>query len=352
MRIFLSWSGTKSHEVALILKEWIPLVIQSVDTYVSSEDIDKGTRWSLDIAKELETCSYGIICVTKENINSPWVNFEAGALSKFVSESFVSPFLLDIKKSEVSGPLLQFQATSNEKDDVKKLLNGINKACGERGLSENRLDNIFDAMWPLLQSKLELTLKQSKEPKSLVEEEPGALNDRMLEEILNLVRSQQKILNSPEDLIPKEYFSEHISHLFTEVSIMLRSSKEAHSLRTLSQSVNRTLRALENAYEKFPSEKINELNRELLSPDIITQYLEEIKMNQYTVLRHIDRYIDELQFLADKLLKNAEYRLVETPDRWTNEIRQPVSEKAKSVEKIGVNNERVIRRVPINLSKD
>ena len=94
MKVFISWSGETSFEVAKILKEWIPCIIQDVEPYFSSEDIDKGARWSTDIAKELEEASFGILCVTRDNLQSQWLNFEAGALSKAIDKAKVCPLSL------------------------------------------------------------------------------------------------------------------------------------------------------------------------------------------------------------------------------------------------------------------
>ena len=201
MKVFLSWSETRSHRVALVFRDWLPSVIQAIVPYVSSEDIDKGARWSTDIAKELEDSTFGILCVTRENINAPWLTFEAGALSKTMDKSFVSPFLFDIKRSEVDGPILQFQSTIFEKADLKKLVKTLNKACEKDGLAENRLDKAFDVWYPTLESEL----------KKLKDTPPAANDDsvgtevetpeaqEILEEILDLSRINQKLLRNPDD---------------------------------------------------------------------------------------------------------------------------------------------------------
>lgn len=203
MKVFLSWSGEKSHKVALVFREWFPSVIQSLEPYVSSEDIDKGTRWSTDIAKELEDSSFGILCVTKENINAPWLTFEAGALSKTMDKSFVSPFLFDIKRSEVSGPILQFQSTIFSKDDVFKLVKTLNNASGEDRLSESMLEKAFNVWWPTLEMELS-KLKGIKEEPFEEEINDAPLPSEILEEILDLSRSNQKLLRNPDSDISKQ----------------------------------------------------------------------------------------------------------------------------------------------------
>ena len=103
MKVFISWSGARSKKVALIFRDWLPTVIQAIEPFVSSEDIEKGARWNTDIAQELKESSFGLICVTKENLSAPWLNFEAGALSKTIDNTYVAPLLFDVKPSDLKG---------------------------------------------------------------------------------------------------------------------------------------------------------------------------------------------------------------------------------------------------------
>jgi len=91
MRVFISWSGEHSGEVAKALQQWLPRVLQAVRPWLSSASIDPGARWSDEVAGALEELNFGILCLTPENLTSAWLLFEAGALSKTVSESRVVP---------------------------------------------------------------------------------------------------------------------------------------------------------------------------------------------------------------------------------------------------------------------
>jgi hypothetical protein len=219
MKVFLSWSGTTSHRVACSLRDWIPCVIQAVKPYVSSEDIDKGARWSTDIAQELEEAAFGILCITKDNLEAPWLNFEAGALSKTIDKSYVSPFLFHIKRSEVQGPLLQFQSTIYDRDDVFKLLVSMNsKLEMQERLDEPQLQKSFSVWWPQLQGELD-NIDESKKPSDKDEnKENTSHQSEILEELLELVRNQQRLLRSPEDLLPPTYLSSIVRRVSPELS--------------------------------------------------------------------------------------------------------------------------------------
>lgn len=210
MNVFISWSGDTSHRVAKVLRDWIPSVIQAVEPYVSSEDIDKGTRWSSDIATELDKSSYGIICLTKQNIHAPWINFEAGALGKSVDKSKVSPFLFRMNPSDVNGPLLQYQSTRHEKDDIYKLMLSINSSCGEQSLDNERLSKIFEVWWPNLEQNLKDIPQEAVEP-TTTKQGSGKSADlekfsKIFEELLDLSRTNHQLLRSPETILPKDYF--------------------------------------------------------------------------------------------------------------------------------------------------
>src|SRR5258708_7792508 len=97
MKVFISWSGGLSKRIAELLKNWLPEVLQNVEPWVSSEDIEKGTVWFGELSKRLDEISVGIICVTQENMNAPWILFEAGALSKGREQARVCPLVIDLE---------------------------------------------------------------------------------------------------------------------------------------------------------------------------------------------------------------------------------------------------------------
>lgn len=189
MKVFLSWSGPVSKQVALAMRDWLPNVIQAIEPWLSTEDIGKGSRWSSEIAQQLKTTKAGIICVTPDNQNAPWLNFEAGALSKTVDKEMVCPYLFKLKPENLTGPLTQFQAAESSKEDTKKLIHTLNKGT-DRPLPEGKLSESFDKWWEEFNSKLS----------SIVETVPGDGATRsesdMIVELLALGRDQSRSIQS------------------------------------------------------------------------------------------------------------------------------------------------------------
>lgn len=209
MKIFISWSGDLSKKLAICLKDWLPNVIQCIDPYVSSEDIDKGARWHMDISSQLDSIAFGIICLTKQNISAPWVNFEAGALGKSVEGSRVCPLLFDLMPSDIQGPIAGFQTTkADDYDDFLKLMFSINSAC-PLPMKDDRLEEIFRVWWPMLNSKLEAILKENKEKEPSTNKGGSKVVDMktmmILEEILEMNRSNYQMLRDPTNILPENY---------------------------------------------------------------------------------------------------------------------------------------------------
>jgi hypothetical protein len=134
------------------------MVLQGVEPYMSSESIEKGARWSTHIGKELEEARFGLVILTKENLSSRWLHFEAGAVAKSVDESRLAPLLFGLRPADVLQPLSQFQITTFAKDDMLKLLRSANVASESALMPETRLAALFEKLWPDLKEKIEIIL--------------------------------------------------------------------------------------------------------------------------------------------------------------------------------------------------
>lgn len=124
--------------------------------------------------------------LTPENVDSAWILFEAGALSKTINQTFVCPYLIDLEPTDVKGPLAQFQAAKSDKEDTQRLPKTINRAQEGNALAENLIEAAFEKWWPDLEQKLQ-SLPNSM-PRSAFERS----EKDMLKELLTIARQFQQ----------------------------------------------------------------------------------------------------------------------------------------------------------------
>lgn len=143
MRVFLSWSGNVSREIAATLADWLPLLMFDLDPFISDE-IDKDARWNDTIHQRLTESSYGIAIVTSANRSAPWLTYESGAIA---TSSRLSVLLVDTDPTELrTSPLGAFQATRIEKSDIWKLIRRLN-SLRPTPAPEERLHALYEALW-------------------------------------------------------------------------------------------------------------------------------------------------------------------------------------------------------------
>jgi len=184
MKIFISWSGPRSQAVAELLKDWIKILLQATEPWISSKDIDRGSIWFSEIHGQLGESAVGIVCLTPENKDKPWILFESGAIAKGIQTSRVCTILLDLEPSAIDPPLAQFNHTRADREDMLKLVKDINKWLGDRGLPDALVERTFNTNWPDFESGI--AKAKGLLPKQA---EPKRSNESLLDEILQNTRS-------------------------------------------------------------------------------------------------------------------------------------------------------------------
>ena len=183
MRVFISWSGPVSKETAESLREILPCMIQGIQVFLSQHDIESGSRWGNQLAAALQESSFGVLCLTLANLASPWLLFEAGALTKHMEGRACGLLLGGLRAADVSGPLAQFQHRTFAEEGVLSLVKDINSKAASP-LNESQVAMVFAKWWPDLESAYNENLKAADKAASA----PRREDREILEEILLRVR--------------------------------------------------------------------------------------------------------------------------------------------------------------------
>lgn len=195
MKIFISWSGARSRAVAEVLDEWIRCVIQAARPWVSTQNIDRGAIWFNEIQTQLQDTSIGIVCLTQENKNKPWILFESGALAKGLSASRVCTFLIDLTPADVENPLAQFNHTIPDEESMWQLVRTLNGCLpADQMLSHQVLERSFITYWPQFTQEFKKALGENEPAVDIPERDEKDI----LSEILENTRSLTNRVNSIE----------------------------------------------------------------------------------------------------------------------------------------------------------
>lgn len=196
LKIFISWSGDLAKEVTKVLRAWLPKMFDHLDPWASEVDIDAGTRGLHEIQDRLNASAFGIIVVTTENMSKPWLNFEAGALSKTLGgdPTRVVPLLVNFDDVyQLQGPISQFQAIKLNKEGMSRLCRSVATVIG---LDPLTIDSRFEWAW----SSLETAVGEAKDNVGDQPKLPEVSDTQLLKALLATVNTLQTNLTTQASL--------------------------------------------------------------------------------------------------------------------------------------------------------
>lgn len=144
MSVFISWSKSRSKEVAVALRRLLDECLCPLNIWTSTVDMDAGVKWYEEIERHLGAAKIGIVCMTPENLTSPWVLFEAGAMLR---AGRLIPYLVGAEVQDLPGPLQHYQACPTTRDGTLALVRAVN-ASAPQPINDKILESRFDAFWP------------------------------------------------------------------------------------------------------------------------------------------------------------------------------------------------------------
>lgn len=241
MKVFISWSGDLSKEVAATIRDLFPKVLQGLQVFMSKDDIESGSPWFDVIRRNLAESDFGIIVATRQNKGQPWLLFEAGAIAVKVKngeQPHVTPLLVDLDISDLDAPLGHYQAAHLNRDDMCKLLGLLNSfRDGQLRLSDTIFAETFAMWWPKLEDGFEQAKERSAIDSLKIPKRPP---DEIVADVLTEVRALSRQVESSTNSLQNAIQTHHVQQL---LGVMGGGTSLAELLRTAGPAAGALLRA-------------------------------------------------------------------------------------------------------------
>ena len=164
--IFISFSKRFTGEVAAVIEQTLNTVFSdsNVEAFLSSTGVNAG-NFQDQIDSKMKKAKFAISILSPENkYNSPWLMYEAGALSLSARQNGgeLLPYLFCRHISEIEKPLMQLQVKqyqihdSSNKEQFKDIFIEINKKLSqENQISDFDIENTINRRWDDINNRLQ-----------------------------------------------------------------------------------------------------------------------------------------------------------------------------------------------------
>jgi hypothetical protein len=158
LKVFVSWSGKEAEKLGTRLRERLPGIVPNIQIFFSPT-IAPGAVWTKAVEKAIQEADYAILCVTKGNLDSRWMNFEAGALWRARKQSYVCPLLLNLEPGGLQSPYSLFQARRFNDKEFKDLCKHL---ASRTKMDMDQFQRNFEVNWPPLSAGFFPVKKKNK----------------------------------------------------------------------------------------------------------------------------------------------------------------------------------------------
>jgi hypothetical protein len=225
IRLFISWSGKTSRSIAESFKDFLLVEFkEQLDVFFTPDDIEAGKRWSSELAQKLQECEIGIFIYTRQNLDSLWMAFEAGALSKQIDTGRVIPLVFGTHVTDLIGPLAQFQAKRFTREEISKTLQAIDGCLSKKRTKED-LNRFLNFTWDNFEKNINAILSEEE---NTVGEEKRDVKE-VLDSLYTLIQASPvynvELAKDITELVQQVTKShDEISELMQQVRTTLRGS--------------------------------------------------------------------------------------------------------------------------------
>jgi hypothetical protein len=143
------------------------------------------------IDAQLTDTDFGIVCVSKANQHAPWLNFEAGALSRRVDakRELMPVLLIDFDSmNEVEGPVTGFQMQMATVDGFFAIMKDLNSCELGPNISEKILRSRVELAWLDIEKEVR-KVRESQSSTQVVERTDSEKIDEVLDVVRGLSRA-------------------------------------------------------------------------------------------------------------------------------------------------------------------